>query len=223
MAVIVWVFFGALPVGACTISGQNSLLNGLDQGDWIGVYEQETIARAPSVLIRGAASASVVIRYWGEPPANLGLQLEGGGPFPFLGFLGGDSCNGLLDSKGNILYNDGRIGTVGYGAAYAPAPEVGPNNSPEEQASAGTVPWHRSAPSLILETGGVAGPLSDNELAALEAAYGAPHAVEVSPDMRIQARVAAWAPTVIALVLFVGSMWLAIRMVRRGRGHRAGL
>lgn len=38
-----------------------------------GIYEQQTIASAPSILIRAGATASVVTRYWGRPPANLSV------------------------------------------------------------------------------------------------------------------------------------------------------
>ena len=175
------------------------------------------MAWAPSILIVGETTASVVTRYWGEPPANVGVQYEGGGWFAFLSSLGGDSCAGLLDSDGDILYHDGRVGTIGYGVAPPPSPEVGPGSGPEEQAAAGTVPWHRSAPSLELETGGLTGPLSANELTALGAVYGSPQTVDVSTTTRTRASIAVWRPTLFTVSIFVLGLWFTVRRMRLHR------
>ena len=221
-AVSVLAVLGVLPALACSITGQPSLLYGLEEGLWAegsGVYEQETVAWAPSILIVSETTASVVTRYWGEPPANVGVQYEGGNWFAFLGSFGGDSCDGLLDNDGNILYHDGRVGTIGYGIAPPPAPEVGPGSGPEEQAAAGTVPWHRSAPSLELESGGLAGSLSAEELAALEAVYGSPQEVDVSTMTRVQASIAVWRTSLFTVVIVFLGLWFTVRRIRVNRSH----
>jgi len=218
--VSVLAVLGVIPALGCSITGQPALLYGLKEGLWAegsGVYEQETVAWAPSILIVGETTASVVTRYWGEPPANVGVQYEGGGWFAFLSSLGGDSCAGLLDSDGDILYHDGRVGTIGYGVAPPPSPEVGPGSGPEEQAAAGTVPWHRSAPSLELEPGGLTGPLSANELTALGAVYGSPQTVDVSTTTRTRASIAVWRPTLFTVSIFVLGLWFTVRRMRLHR------
>lgn len=198
----------AVSAQACSIAGQSRLqdLLDLDIGRIAGVYEQETVAWAPSILIRGESTASVVTRYWGQPPANVGLQYEG----EWLPWIWGmsQSCAGLVDSDFNVIYSDGRVGTVGYGLAPLPSTGVGPSDSPEEQAATEVAPWHRSAPAVILENGQVTGSLSDSEAEALSAAFGEPTVLDIGNTTRIQATIRVWAPVatvagVIALVVFV--------------------
>jgi hypothetical protein len=189
-------------------------------GEGSGVYERETVAWAPSILIRNQATASVVTRFWGVPPANLGVQYEGGDWFSFLVFLVGDSCAGRLDEDGNVLFPDGRVGTVGFGVAPPPPPpssEAHPEDGPEERAAVGTVPWHRSAPSLYLESGDQTGPLSPEESAALEDAYGSSHTVSVSTATRVQATIAVWWPIALATVVVILALWFVMRRIRGDR------
>lgn len=64
-----------------------------------GVFEVEHIAYAPNIFLRSARSISVVTRYWGEEPPNLGRVTHG--EF-WLG--GGSSCgNGDFD-LGAVVY-----------------------------------------------------------------------------------------------------------------------
>ena len=45
----------------------------------VGIYEEQTLVTSSAFLfVRDEVSVSVVTRYWGEPPANLGLQANGG-------------------------------------------------------------------------------------------------------------------------------------------------
>lgn len=66
-----------------------------------GVFEQETIAVIPSLGIREAKSASVVVRFWGQPPGHLGIQYHGGGLGPL---LASSSCGPHQDTTGALRY-----------------------------------------------------------------------------------------------------------------------
>lgn len=196
----------ALPAQGCTVGGPLPLSVMLEedmlQYDY-GIYEQQTIASAPSVLIRDGATASVVTRYWGRPPATLSVQYERGKWFSWFKntLVGGrNSCDGILDDDGNRIARDGSTGTIGYGIAPPPEDAEGPL-SPEEAAAQGTVPWYRTAPFLTMEDGDKFGPLSANELAALEAAYGPATFVEIESRARFWATVTVWWPTVLGLVV----------------------
>lgn len=171
----------------------------LDHGG--GIYEQVTINRAPSILIRDATTVSVETRYWGRPPANVGPQYEGGEWFSWVkSFNVYDSCDGLLDDEGNILTPGGRPGTLGYGFAPPPESAEGPL-SPAEAAAQGTVPWHRSAPSLTLDNGSSSGPLSAAELEYLEATFGPATQVEIPASTYLRATIIVWSPTVLGIAL----------------------
>lgn len=194
----------ALPAGACSISGPTPLRSGLELGLLDregGIYEQLAISGIPSILIREATTVSVVTRYWGRPPANVGPQYEGGEWFswvknPFVG----DSCGGKLDDEGNILTPDGRPGTLGYG--FAPPPEdTGGPLSPAEAAAQGAVPWHRSAPSLTLDNGSSTGPLSAAELEMLEFTFGPGNEVEIPTSTYFRSTIIVWYPTVLGIAL----------------------
>lgn len=185
-----------------------------------GIYEQQNVSWAPSILVRGNATASVVSRYWGEPPANTGVQYEGGDWFPFLDRLGGSSCAGLIDRKGNVLTPDGPVGTLGYGVVYRPHSVKAPV-SPEEAADRGTVVWHRSAPELPLANGGNTGDLSAAEVDLLEDTFGSPVLVDITTMTRLRATLLVWWPVALfgILVFVVGrSIW---RRVRRRRSRLA--
>ena len=201
-------FVAAVPAEACSIAMPPPLLFVLEDGQMSpessGIYEQETVAWAPSILIRSTATASVVTRYWGEPPANTGIQYEGGTWFPFLDRFSGNSCAGLVDRDFNPLTPDGPVGTLGYGVSQRPAKTEGPL-SPEEAAAQGSIPWHRFAPQLPLASGVDTGALSAAELARLDEVYGRPMVVEVTAFTRIQATIAVWFPilALIAVVFFV--------------------
>lgn len=166
----------ATPAQACTVGMPGPLTEMVESWGWPesdgGIYEQQTIAWAPPILIRDTATASVVTRFWGRPPANVGVQYEGGEWFSFLGSVFvGDSCAGIVDGDGNIVAPDGNVGTLGYGLAPPPEDNEGPL-SPEESVAQGTVPTHRTAPILELENGKRTGALSATEVQTLEAAYG---------------------------------------------------
>lgn len=207
---------------ACSLAGQPPLRMGLEQGLFDfdgGIYEQETIARAPSILIRDAATASVVTRYWGTPPPNLGTQYKGGGWLSWMpNLLSADSCEGLLDDEGNILTPDGSIGTVGYGYAPPPQNATGPL-SPEEAAAQGTVPWHRSAPSLLLDNEDIVGGLSVHEMDTLEATFGPATEVDHPISAYILATVVVWWPTVIGLAVVAGVIAFTVYRIRERRSR----
>jgi hypothetical protein len=215
----------ASPALGCSIAGAQIPLeihiadasSGTIQG---GVFEQETIAWAPSILIRNAASASVVTRVWGQPPANTGIQFDGGYWLPFLRQWG-DSCKGVVDPNGHVILDRGRTGSLGYG--YAPPPESGGEHlSPDEIEAQGTRPKHREAPTLLLEGGITSGPLSDAEEASLEAVYGPSDELPISTMTRVEATIGVWLPIVASIALLTVAVFLlAARVKRRLNRKRA--
>ncbi len=66
----------------------------------VGVYEYEYIARSPQLLISGPRSVSIVTRYWGEPPAHIGLDISGDGA----GRWSTTSCGDTTNPVGTIAY-----------------------------------------------------------------------------------------------------------------------
>lgn len=214
--------FVATPAQACTVGMPGPLAVVVEEWGWPekdgGIYEQETIARAPSILIRDSATASVVTRLWGRPPANVGVQYEGGEWFSFVkSFFSGNSCDGILDDQGNLIASDGQVGTVGYGPP--PVDNEGPL-SPEEAAAQGTVPFYRTAPILGLENGTLTGELSPGEIATLKAAYGPATVLEIPFSTRVQATIVVWWPTVLAFAVAVVVIGGAIYIIRARRKSR---
>jgi hypothetical protein len=166
-----------------------------------GVYRQETVARAPGFLLFWSEStASVVSRYWGEPPSNTGVQYEGGewkwsNPFTV------DSCEGLLDDDGHILTPDRAVGTLGYGVASESD--------------------HRDAPWAILASGGRTGDLSSEELSVLQSVLGPPVTVDHSTWTLIQATALVWWRTVLAYALVILLVvWIGRRYRRNAAEQR---
>lgn len=109
------------------------------------------------------------------------------------------------------------MGTVGYGVAPPPLDSSEPL-SPEEAAAQGTVNWHRSAPWLTLADGDAVGPLSTEEVAALEATFGTAKTVDVSATARVRVTIVVWYPVllVVALVLLTARLLARRLHVRRG-------
>ncbi len=66
----------------------------------VGVYEFESIARFPRLLVYGPRDVTVVTRYWGEPPARLGLEVGGSEP----GIRSYSDCGDGTSSVGTQLY-----------------------------------------------------------------------------------------------------------------------
>ncbi len=66
----------------------------------VGVYEFEYIARSPRLLISGPRAVTVVTRYWGHPPAHLGLEMTGDDA----GLFGYSSCGDLTRPTGTRSY-----------------------------------------------------------------------------------------------------------------------
>lgn len=87
--------FGLAPAFAC------SPIVATVTGETRGVFEQQTIAAVPSLGIRETRSASVVVRFWGEPPSHLGLQYHGGN---WRSPLSGYSCGPFEDAKDTLRY-----------------------------------------------------------------------------------------------------------------------
>ena len=210
----------ALPAQGCSIAGPPPLRVGLEEGLFDpggGIYEQQTVAYAPPIVIRDAATASVVTRYWGRPPANLGLQFEGGRWFSWWPSNVRSSCEGILDDDGlHLLTPDGATGTLGYGFAPPPEDTEGPL-SPEEAKAQGTVPWHRDAPSLALSDRSLHGPISEAELAILEAVYGPATVVRIKPGTSWRAALRVWWPTALGLVILAVVVGAAAYGVHRSQ------
>lgn len=211
------------PALACTVGMPGPLTEVVES--WAGpeadggIYEQKTIAWAPPIIIRDTATASVVTRFWGRPPANVGVQYEGGEWFSFVDSLFvGDSCAGILDGDGNLIAPDGQVGTVGYGMAPPPEHNEGPL-SPEESAAQGTVPFHRTAPILELENGTRTGALSETEIQTLEAAYGPAAVLGIPFWTRVQATIVVWAPVLLAIGVAVVVVGFVLRLLWRRKAR----
>ena len=76
----------AAPAFACSIAQPpdiadlmpgSTLAGGHPDAEVVGVYEFEYLARSPRLLISGPRAVTAVTRYWGEPPAHLGLEMTG--------------------------------------------------------------------------------------------------------------------------------------------------
>jgi len=184
----------------CSVAGL-PLVDAIEADKAPGVYQQETVARAPGFfLFWSASTASVVSRYWGEPPPNTGIQYEGGdwkwsNPFVV------DSCEGLLDDDDHIITPDGAVGTVGYGLA---------SESDHRDA-----PWpHRGDRART-------GELSSDETAIFESAFGSAVGVDHSTWTLIQATALVWWRTALSYgVLVLIAFWMARRYRRNAAEER---
>lgn len=186
---------------ACSVAEPLPLVDAIEADEAPGVYQQKTVARAPGFfLFWSGSTASVVSRYWGEPPPNTGIQYEGGewkwsNPFVV------DSCEGLLDDDGHILTPDGPVGTVGYGLASESD--------------------HRDAPGPYLGDGAQTGELTSDETVILESAFGPLVGVDHSTWTLIQATALVWWRTVVSWGLIIlAALWLARRYRRNAAEKR---
>ena len=215
----------APPAQACTVGMPGRLVDVVGEWGWSqedgGIYEQETIAWAPPILIRDTATASVVTRFWGRPPANVGVQYEGGEWLSVVSsYVSPSSCEGILDQHGNLVAPDVGVGRAGYGMAPPPENNDGPL-SPEETAAQGTVPFHRTAPILVLENGTSTGALSANEVEILEAAYGPATVLEIPFASRAQATFVVWWPALLAFALAAVATRGVMYIIRTHRSREA--
>jgi hypothetical protein len=92
-----------LPSAAMACSTAQATIDWLTWDDKTGAFEQRTIAYAPADPLTDGRSASLVVRYWGEPPAELGLAFHRGREFPPLRLMGG-SCGWWRDPVGALRY-----------------------------------------------------------------------------------------------------------------------
>jgi len=198
-ATVVIVVLPMTPAPGCSVVEPVPIVDAISEAS--GVYQQETVARAPGFLLFWSEStASVVSRHWGEAPPNAGVQYEGGewkwsNPFTV------NSCEGLVDDNGHLLTPDRAVGTLGYGLA--------------------TELDHRDAPWVILASGGQTGDLSSEELSALESALGPAVDVDHSTWTLIQATALVWWRTVVSWGLMVlAALWLARRYRRNAAEQR---
>lgn len=153
-----------------------------------GVFEQQTIVYAPADPLSNGRSASVVVRYWGEPPAQLGAVIHRGREFPLNEILGG-TCGLWRDPVGSLRY--GRV-------------------------DAGADATYRSAGHPLVD--GAGAPLMPGEyLARLEAQFGPPVEVEVKTSDVAQGVVGVWLPklgTASLLMLLVAVSYVFMRRRR---------
>lgn len=150
-----------------------------------GVYEQRHIAAAPSLLVRDERTVSVVTRYWGDPPPDVGPVVHG---------------------RQTILYQDscgneaGQKGMVGYGWTW-----VG------ETTRERGLPWVTLGDAGTWET---VGTIDAGQEALLEAAFGDPQILEVSLFDRVLSHGLLWWPPA-ALTALVASIGYGVMRLRR--------
>ena len=172
LSVVFAAFVGASVAFACSRTGPpliEDIVPGVGNApigaaDVVGVYEQEHIAEAPALVFVDSRTASVVTRYWGIPPTNVGLSIHGSGA----GLLGVSSC-------GNEA---GHVGWVGYYWVDARFLDR---------------PANQSRPLPFIDIGnGVIGRLTTDQEAQLADRFGPPVSVEVSFWERIGGTLFVW-------------------------------
>lgn len=161
-----------------------------------GVYQVETVAIAPNMGLREGAAATVVTRYWGLPPTNLGIQVDGGQWL--MGILFTTDCDpGPVPPPGES----------GYGFSL--------NGDPSRYVSV------QMAEGPAYAQGTMHGDLTAEQVAALDERFGPHEVVPVSAVDRAAGLAAVWWPNLLLVVLLAGIVYLIVRRIQRRRGgHR---
>lgn len=123
-----------LPTAAMACSQARATVEWLMWDGKTGAFEQQTIAYAPADPLTDGRSASLVVRYWGEPPADIGLAFHGGHEFPPLRLMG-STCGWWRDPVGAFKYAgpDG-VADWGRSAAFLTEPPLGRGLTDDEVA-----------------------------------------------------------------------------------------
>jgi hypothetical protein len=182
VVIVSWLF--ALPAHACSPRTHEI------GPETVGVFEQKTITAVPGLLFREARSASVVVRYWGEPPQHLGLQLHGGKWYQVPEGIDA-SCPHFRDVGGAVRYGTPDVGSPGFRA-------TGFVYFAEEDAMQ---------------------PVRD-DLAQLEKWLGPPVLVPVGAAVVVQAFASVWVPTLAGFGAIAGVLALAVSRRRRRSHRR---
>lgn len=187
------------PASACSMDAPPHIddivpgaqVRGFSQDVFVGVYEFEFVARSPGFIILGPRAATVVTRYWGEPPSNLSVQKVGD---DFGGFIGGSNCGVDVRDKGEVgyWYTDSR--------------------------SVDRSDWPRSS----LTFAGVTGTLTSSQESLLEARFGPPVELGVSPLDRLWGIAVAWRWELGALFAVAGFIAVVSVFRRRQLRRREG-
>lgn len=115
-------------------------------GSIAGVYQFMTLARAPTMGWRYATTATILTRYWGDPPDNTGIDVTGGEPWPLYTWYGSGPCGPGAQPP---------VGEIGYA-------------TPRSGGSSG----HRSITTWVVMGESMVGELSPSQVRALDATYG---------------------------------------------------
>lgn len=160
-------------------------------GSIAGVYQFMTLARAPTMGWRYATTATILTRYWGDPPDSTGIDATGGELWPLYTWYGTGACGpGLQPPVGEIGYGITRSG--GSGA-------------------------HRFVETWVAIGESMFGGLSPSQVEALDDAFGPSTTIEVGVLDRFQAVVAVWWANLLALQVLAIPFFLILGWLRRRR------
>ncbi len=162
----------------------------------VGVYEQQHIAGSPGLIVISPRTVSIVTRYWGTPPANVGLQLHGAG----LGVLGASSC-------GNQA---GEVGLIGYN--WVDQNDL--DQFPDTGRPLPSIDIRQSVDGFLPTTTGL---LTAEQEAELTVAFGEPVVLDISRSDRIVGFLMVWQ---YHLALIAGVLLFIV--IRRMRARRVG-
>lgn len=186
------------PLTVEQLAGISDDPTGFQSGQITGVYQLETLALVPDMGLRKGAAATVVARYWGEPPRELGIQVDGGEWF--LGLLWHTDCGpDPLPPAGESGYGFQIEGDSGRFVAV--------------QMVDG--PWY--AP------GTMHGELNAEQVAALDQRYGPHRVLEISAADSFRGLVAVWWPNALLLAGVAGGVYLLVRRYKRRRSVPEGV
>lgn len=166
------VVFSDSVASACSWGWPPTIQEVAADADVVGIFEQEHIAEAPALVFVSSRAVSVVNRYWGTPPPNVGLALHGEGS----GILGVGSCGNLA----------GHLGLVRYGGVSQSVVDAPPSA------------YTRRLPRINIgsednrDVINFDGRLSVDQEAVLTARFGPPVTVEVSRWERIGGTLFVW-------------------------------
>jgi hypothetical protein len=141
-----------------------------------GVFEEETIASAPAFLFRDRATATIVTRHWGDPPADLQLQHEGMWSIPHP--PNSDLCP--------PEYRDDRH-----------EPDVGSTGSIRYSQVGGAEPLKRDLITDLTSRRHIGRMATETEVERLVSLYGPTHYVTVPFTTRVLAWTIVWGPVVV--------------------------
>ena len=180
---------GPLPLSIEQLAGTSDEHADFNIDEVTGVYQLETIAAVPSMGFRNAAAATVVSRYWGEPPGETGVAVTGG--------------DWLYDTVFTDCEPDPMppAGESAYG--------FGVNGDPSRFVSV------QLTPGAPYAEGTIHGDLTTDQVAALDKAYGPHTTIPISVGNRVHGVATVWYPNLLIVGALAGIISLAIRRIRK--------